>query len=730
MKKLCAPLCWLALLCATSVMRGAEAPATLIVEPLGTGEFDFNPQTGVATATNGVVVRSGKATLTASKVTVDQTGGDVLAEGNVCIEHDSQIWTGERLIYNFQTRQISTAHFKTGQRPFFLSGEGVDSTGTNQFYVATNAVLTTDDYSVPAYTIHAKKITVIPGKQIKATGATVWLGKVPVFYWPYLRRSFETHDNFWTLTPGYRNLFGPYLLTSYHHRWSPEIETALNLDYRQRRGPGLGPDIEWNSPAFGEGKLRYYYTHDDDPEQGPLLKNIPANRQRVWFSHRVALRTNLTARAMGRWQSDNYVARDFFESEYRENVQPSSFLELNQDWANWNLNLYAQAQVNRFQETVERLPDIKLTGLRQELGESPFYYDSESSAGYYRHVWPSQTNIYYPSLTNAYAASRFDTYHQILIPLNFLGWLNVAPRAGGRFTSYGEADGPGAMTREQNRAVFNTGVEVSFKASRLWRNAQSSLLEVNGLRHVIEPSVNYVFVPRPNVPPSQLPQFDSELPGYWLLPITYPNYNAIDAIDSQNVLRFGLRNLLQTKRGGALDNLANWSLLTDWRLQPRANQTSVAPVYSDLELNPRSWLSVNSITRYDPSRGRLQELTDVVTLHPGNVWSWSVGHRYRDHFEFGANDPGNNLILSSLTARLNESWAVRAMHQYEARDGRMEEQSYTLYRDLRSWTVALTFRYRENRSNRDDYSVALTFSLKAFPRYGREQERPSLLLGS
>ena len=81
MKKLCAPLCWLALLCATSVMRGAEAPATLIVEPLGTGEFDFNPQTGVATATNGVVVRSGKATLTASKVTVDQTGGDVLAEG-------------------------------------------------------------------------------------------------------------------------------------------------------------------------------------------------------------------------------------------------------------------------------------------------------------------------------------------------------------------------------------------------------------------------------------------------------------------------------------------------------------------------------------------------------------------------------------------------------------------------------------------------------------------------
>ena len=61
----------------------------------------------------------------------------------------------------------------------------------------------------------------------------------------------------------------------------------------------------------------------------------------------------------------------------------------------------------------------------------------------------------------------------------------------------------------------------------------------------------------------------------------------------------------------------------------------------------------------------------------------------------------------------------------------MEEQYYTLYRDLRSWTAALTFRVRDNRSRADDYTIAATFSLKAFPRFGlnSDRDKPSLLVG-
>src|SRR5207302_10413769 len=84
--------------------------------------------------------------------------------------------------------------------------------------------------------------------------------------------------------------------------------------------------------------------------------------------------------------------------------------------------------------------------------------------------------------------------------------------------------------------------------------------------------------------------------------------------------------------------------------------------------------------------------------------------------------PGNNLFTSDIMYRLNENWGVQAVRYFEARDGLMEEQHYTIFRDLRSWTAGLTFRVRDNRTGPDDFTVAFTFSLKAFPRYGRGTE--------
>jgi hypothetical protein len=91
---------------------------------------------------------------------------------------------------------------------------------------------------------------------------------------------------------------------------------------------------------------------------------------------------------------------------------------------------------------------------------------------------------------------------------------------------------------------------------------------------------------------------------------------------------------------------------------------------------------------------------------------------------------GNNLFTSDLFYRLNENWGVRASHRFEARDGRLEEQAYTLYRDLRSWTAALTFRVLDNPTGPEDFTVAFTFSIKAFPHYGLHGDsvRPAALL--
>ena len=293
-----------------------------------------------------------------------------------------------------------------------------------------------------------------------------------------------------------------------------------------------------------------------------------------------------------------------------------------------------------------------------------------------------------------------------------------------------------------DRSVFNAGVELSFKASSTWANASSSLLDVDGLRHIVQPLANYIYVPEPDKRPWELPQFDRELQTLRLRPIDFPDYNSIDNIDSRNVVRLGIRNRLQTKRNGQVDDLLNWELFTDWRLETNEGESRFNDIYSDLELKPRSWLLLGSEVRFDPNDRLLNEANHTISLLPNDRWSWTLGHRYlrdlspdelRERYPYDpffrqkidgkwrwGNDRrwGNDLLFSRFYYRLNEEWGFRMIHQFEASDGTMEEQSYSVYRDFTSVTAGLRFRLRDHRSGKDDFSVSLVFSLKAMPSVG------------
>lgn len=695
--------------------------------------YDFATKTVIAT--NGVLVRYGEAVMTAEKVAVDQETGWATAEGEVRIQQGDQLWASERVRYNFKTQQIEAGHYRTGQAPMFAAGEDLRAEITNRIYISTNSIITAEDISEPFLKVRAREIRIIPGEKIVAKHAVLYAGQVPVFYFPYYSRNLGPHASNFSATPGYRSAYGPFLLGSYNWYINEYLEVIAHLDYRERRGVGLGPDFNYQLGRWGSGTLRYYYTHDDDPQSGFPDVPIQADRQRLYFSYLSAPATNLEARALVRYESDLAIVRDFFEGEYRRDPQPSTYFDLNQFWSNFSLDLYAQPRINPWLETVERLPEIRLTGFRQQLGESPLYYESQSAAGWYRRRFAEGAGTNGPLPGLDYSAARADSFHQLLLPHTFFGWLNFIPRAGGRFTYYGEASGPGAFTDEVYRGVFNTGAELNFKASRVWPDAEMKFFDIHGVRHIVEPSINYVYVPAPNESDAGLiPRFDFDRPSLRLLPIDFPDSYAIDSIDTENVIRWGLRNRLQTKREDGTVNLASWDVYTDWRLKPRRDQTTFADLYSDAQMHPWRWLAVESLLRYDLGGGRIRMSFNTLTFQPGNTWSWGLGHFYlRDDLRASptALGIGNNLFTSTAFYRLNENWGFRASHHFEARDGRLEEQLYTVYRDLRSWTAALTFLVRDNRLGGMDYTVALTFSLKAVPKFGlgADTARPYTLLG-
>jgi lipopolysaccharide assembly outer membrane protein LptD (OstA) len=713
----------IAALVAPAVSRGAESKPKWTITSTGDVEFDFD--TEIARATNGVVQYE-DVTLTAREISLNRTNGQVVASGDVRVIRGTQVWSGDRIQYNLSTSKFTGEGFKSGQPPYFAQGAVVVADQKADVYVAGDAMATTDDFEKPGYSIRAQTIVIVPGEYIEAKYATLRLGSVPVFYFPFFRRSLKAHSPRFTVTPGYRSVHGPYLLTSYNWYWNERLDGALHLDGRLKRGVGFGPDLNYHLPRLGNGTFKYYYLRDDDPGRDPFDRRIDPDRQRFYFAHQGELWTNLTVRSAVRWQSDAYVIRDFFETEYRQNFQPSTFAEINQRWKNFTLDALVQPRVNEFFETVERLPDIKLTGLRQQVLNTPFYYEGDSSFGYYQRKFADgDTNGV------AYAALRGDTYHQVVLPIMLFGWLNVTPRAGGRFTHYGETDGRNSTLKDQDRSVFNTGAEVSFKAARVWPGARNRVFGINGIRHILQPSINYGYVPRPSVAPRKLPQLDYEIPTTRLLPIEFPDYNAIDSIDSQNVLRFGLRNKLQTKRRDGIENVVHWALYTDWRLDPRDDQTTFSDVYSDLDLKPFSWLTLSSELRYSLDIKEWVEANNTATLRPNDRWSLTIGQRFLQDLPSLGPDSGNNLYFGSFYYRFNENWGSRISLHYEATDKTLEEQQYTIYRDFRAWTGAVTFRVRDNRDGPIDYTAAVTFSLKAFPRYdlGDDANKPSLLLG-
>jgi lipopolysaccharide assembly outer membrane protein LptD (OstA) len=725
-----------------------EAWALNLIIP-GTKIGNISMQGDTIIGTNGIFVKHGDATLSADSATVNQQSGEVVADGNVRIEEGDLIWTGEHIRYNFKTHQMQSEEFRTGKPPVFAQGGQLQGDTTNKIYNARHALATTDDVSNPAIYVRSSHIKIVPGKYVEMWNAVLFMDGVPTFYFPYYRRNLGEHVNNFNFLPGYRSAYGPFLLGTYTWYLNDAVDGKIHLDYREKRGAGAGPDLNLHLGQWGEAQFKYYYLHDEDPNHSistnsfANLGAIPENRQRFYLGYQATPATNLNLKALVNYQSDPLLLHDFFEGDYRNNPQPNTFTEVNKYWNNWNLDAETTPQVNDFFNQVERLPDVKLTGQRQQIFNTPFYYESESSAGYYRMYFAETNNALFTNNNPnplAYSAARADTFHQLLLPETFFGWLNVTPRVGGRFTYYSTESGPGATNNEAYRRVFNTGVETSFKASQLWAGATNSLLAIDGLRHIIEPSVTYAYVPSPSTPPAQLPQFDSALPSLLLLPVQFPDYNNIDSIDSENVIRFALRNTLQTKRDGQLDNLLDWNVMLDWRLtpgrdqvnldEPFSNQETFSDLYSDLTFKPRSWIVLNSQLRYAINSGDLNLAFHQLTFTPNERWSWGLGHWYLRN-GFAGFTQANNFITSTMFYRVNDNWGLRARHDFNAANGRLQEQNYSVYRDLRSWTGALTFRVIDNGNGPKDFTVAFTFSLKASPKthLGEDTAQPYHLLG-
>ena len=128
------PLFILALAGGAFFFGGLQAQETVSpwkVEGLNAkSDIKYDLKSGEIRATNGVRVLYKPGTpeeteLTADSATVNQKSGSAVASGNVILRRDGAIWKSERIEYNFRSKQIISAQFRSATMAAFIQGESI-----------------------------------------------------------------------------------------------------------------------------------------------------------------------------------------------------------------------------------------------------------------------------------------------------------------------------------------------------------------------------------------------------------------------------------------------------------------------------------------------------------------------------------------------------------------------------------------------------------------------------
>jgi len=661
------------------------------------------------TATGNVSVINKGAKLTCHKLTVNTQTKDAEAEGNVRLEDAKGVIEGKKMKYNFQTKIGTIIDSDFRANPYFGKAEKVDKVSDSEF-IARRGFLTTCNYDNPHYRIKSKKMDIFPDDKVQTKDDRFYIGRVPLLYVPQYNHSLKDPLMHVQLMPGKSKDWGAYMLSAWRYNITEDVKGRIYLDYRATKGVAEGFGTNYSTSDFGKGDFKYYYTQErdhslDKTNRAPRI----FERYLIRWRHQANIdeRTNLTAEyykitdsKMAISGSEHNLLKDYFFREYEKDAQPISYLLFHHSFNYSSMDFFMQKRTNRWYSAgyLEKLPEIKYSLPSFTIGNTPFYIDNSSSLGNYN---KKNTSTMTPTAndTNPNAhVNRLDTSNKLSLPMK-VAFVQFTPYAMNRETFY---DKRAVTSTIAPRTVFYSGADMSTKFYRIF-NVNSDLLglNINGLRHIITPTVGYAFNHEPTVANSKLRQIDG-----------------VDSVSRSNSASLGLSNKLQTKRNNQSLDLLDLNVNTNYAFKPKTGAkrgSSLSDFFFDLKLLPYSWLSINADATYTHSGLR----SDFKYHHFSNA-NYDINFDFGKERSFGMGQryqlKGGNEITYNTKWRLSPKWKFSAYQRYyrghETNRARgLREYEYSISRDLHCWTWDIIYNVKRGYGD----SILFVFTLKAFP---------------
>ncbi len=646
----------------------------------------------ISVSGHAIVIYEG-AKLTCEKLVVNSQTKQAHATGLVKLVDNRGVVEANEMHYNFETKTgtIIDANFRAN--PYFGKVGQMLKVSDRQF-VAKRGYVTTCSFDKPHYRLATKKINFFYGEKIQTSDDILYIGAVPVACLPKYNHSLEDPLMHVEVMPGSRKDWGKYMLSAWRYNLSENLNGRVYLDYRNRLGWAEGFGANYNTPNAGKGDLKVYYTKEkpDNLASGATTTEFQRYLIRwrhVWDidpqSRFVSELYKISDERRKKYDQNSNFLKDYFYREFEKDSEPLSYALYTHAFPNSSLNVLFQKRVNQWFNQTEKLPEVSYTLPDIQIGESPFYYENLTSAASYN-IKNTSVNPYTDT-----TVSRLDFSNKFSMPMR-VAFFKLSPFVRNEETLYDKsADDRTAPVR----SVFYTGADMSTKFYRLYDVKSNFLgMDINGLRHILTPTVSYNYNPEPTLERSMIKQIDT-----------------IDAIARNNSLNFGLYNKLQTKQKGSSVDIANFRIDAPYYFNTKdgdPTDSGFTDFLFDLELKPYKWLRFDGDADYSRPTGAFTQFNYDVSFDFAKERSINFGQRYLRK--------GGREMLFGTNWRITPKWRFGVYTRYQFNDSAdtsqgFKEQQYTISRDLHCWIFDFTYSISETGG----HTVYFVFRLKAFP---------------
>ncbi|NHH99522.1 LPS assembly protein LptD [Oceanimonas sp. MB9] len=694
-----------------------------------------------------VEVIQGERRLNTDYMELEQQSRDVLAEGNIRLTDGTiTVESDTRLTGNLTTKdtELDQARYQLHGDPGRGEAQLAQLTGASGQVDLSSASYTTCPPGEEVWQLKASTVTVEQDEIFgEAWNAVLWLGDVPVFYFPYLKFPVKNERQSGLLYPTLEisGDNGTDFRLPYYWNIAPNYDATITPRYMEKRGTMAQLEFRY-LPVEGQNGILYgeYLSSDDSLSDDPELADEEWRDDARWLFH---WRHNARFDEEGHWRGNvDYTQVASWDYAYLDDFNPPVGTEVDDQL----LQSFRGGYYDRHWQLTTEVRDYQV--LEPNLATQPFQLMPALVLNSYRGLGDvdlaldSELTRFGNDNDTTYEATRFHAEPRLVYSVVDQAGVQVKADIGAYYTHY-EQDIPSTLApfyREQwgfDSDTLDSSVDRLLPRLRL--NAglvfdREARWFEQDFTQTLEPQLQYLYVPYEDQDNIGLYDTTNMRQDYYSL-FSDRRFAGLDRISDANQLTAGFTSRIYDDSGTERLRLA---LAQSFNFTPP--RVRLYPG-EELDDTKRSFLTFEGDLNLDNNwfiHGEAQQDTRNQRLAAGNL---TLEYNEQGKLaQFGFRHLNQAYFSESLSDDLNQiggtvfwpvapQWSVVGGHYRDIELQRNIDTLIGLRYDSCCWAVSLVWEQwqKEDKlfnptSTTQETSIGLRFEMKGFSSLGTGSE--------